>query len=370
MQVLDRYILKLWLAPFIGFFLVVNIVLLFGRLLSAIQAFGDNPIDGMILAEMLLAILPYFLTLTLPFAFFFALLKVLAYLQDNSESDALLAAGISPLGVLRPMFVMTLIAWILLTWTTTTWMPAGQRTFNELYYAVQKTKALPSFTPGQFTQGLDGLTIYHAGEDDQGRLHKFMLEDKRESPASIYMAKQARLERGGDFILLTMNDGVHLEGEDTSVRATYFDTFSISIETEGLGVVKNLSGKSNIPSFLTQEQLTELLNKSGSERYLAEWHRRWLLPTTIFILFLFALPLSQNGKRVGKSRAWMWGVVLMLAVYNVQIVLHKKVAMGLYEVWLMWAGQLAFIIVGFLLSYMVVKTGHFQWNKIFGRFLP
>ncbi len=363
MQVLDRYILKLWFGPFIGFFLIVNIILLFGRLLKAIEAFGENPIDAVIIAKMLFSILPYFIILTLPFAFFFALLKVLSYLQNNSESDAFLAAGISRFRLMRPMLVMAVAFWIFLTWTAMVWMPAGQRSFNELYYAVQKTTAMPSFTPGQFTQGLDGLTIYHAGKDKEGHMQKFVLEDKRASPATIYIAKDAMLQRGGDFLLLTMNDGTYLEGEGLSLRTTSFDTLSLSFNVEGVGTVKGLAGGSKIPSFLSQDELEQLADK-GATRYVAEWHRRWLLPSTIFILFLFVIPLSHQQKRTGKARGWMWGVALMLSIYNIQIVLHKKVALGLSDAWLMWSGQILFMLVGLLLSYLAVKYNHYQWQGI------
>jgi lipopolysaccharide export system permease protein len=278
MKALDRYILKLWFAPFIGFFLVVNIVLLFGRLLRAIQAFGDNPIDGMILAEMLFAILPYFLTLTVPFAFFFALLKVLAYLQENSETDALLAAGISPLRVLRPMFALAILFWVFLTWTAMEWMPAGQRAFSTLYQAVQKTVAIPNFTPGQFTQGFEGLTIYHAGEDDKGNMQRFMLEDKRVSPAAIYLAKQAHISRGNELMLLDMYNGVHLEGEGTNLRATYFDKFSLAVDVGGLGVIEAMPLQNQGPTFLDASELLKRYQQKPSQALQAEWQWRWLLP--------------------------------------------------------------------------------------------
>jgi len=365
MQVLDRYILKLWFAPFIGFFLVVNIVLLFGRLLSAIQAFGDNPIDGMVLAEMLFAILPYFLILTLPLAFFFALLKVLSYLHENSEFDALVAAGVSPFRLLKPMFAVTLVGWGFLTWTAMEWMPAGQRAFNELYYAVQGTASMPTFTPGQFIQGLEGVTIYHDGKDEKGYMQQFILEDRRVAPADIYLAKYANIQRGESLLVLTMYEGVHLEGQALSIRATSFDEFSLSIDIDGVGSIRPVGGGSNIPSFLSMMELKDKIDLLGDPKFTAEWHRRWLLPSTVLILFLFALPFSSQQKRGKKSGVWMWSTALVLVIYNTQILLHKKAALGQVDVWVMWAGQLLFMFTGLLLSFFVVKYSHYSWRAIF-----
>ncbi len=360
MVILDRYVLKLWLAPFLGFFLVITGLLLFGRTLRVIQAFGDNPIESNLLLAMLLAIMPYFLTLTIPFAFFFALLKVLSYLQQNSEADALLAAGISPFRLLRPMLILAVMLWLFLTWTAMQWMPAGQKAFNLLYQAVKETSAMPNFAPQQFTQGFEGLTIYHVGEDELGNMKHFMLEDKREIPPSIYLAKEAKIQRQDHFLVLNMRDGVHLEGKDAALRSTYFTTFSLAIDVEDIGVVKITSDENIRPSMMDMSALTQMMQSNPSIALQAEWHRRWLLPSTIFILLLFALPLSTSTKRSGKSRGWIWGVALLLMIYNVQIALHKQVVMAKLDWWAMWVGQLGFMIVGFILLLFAVKYNHFD----------
>ena len=158
-MILDRYVLKLWFPSFLGFFLVITGVLLFGRIVRMIQAFGNNPIDWGIMLDMVLAIMPYFLTLTIPFAFFFALLKTITYLQQNSEVDALLAAGVSPVHMMRSMFMLSIGLWVFLSWTAMEWMHAGQKSFMGLFQAVKQTSAMPELTPQQFSQGFDGLVI-------------------------------------------------------------------------------------------------------------------------------------------------------------------------------------------------------------------
>jgi len=363
-MILDRYLFRLWFPSFLGFFLVVNIILLFGRGVRAIQAFGDNPINGDILLEMMLAISPYFLLITLPFAFFFAMLKAFTYLQQNSESDALLAAGVSPFRLLRPMFALAVMIWIFLSWTAMEWMPAGQKTFLVLYHAVKSTSVTPTFIPGQFTESLEDLTIYHTGENEQGYMQQFMLEDKRTTPASIYIAKEANIQRHKQFITLNMYDGVHLEGEGPSLRTTYFTTFSFSIDVGDLGIVRIPLHSGDKAIMMSSTELSKAMAQSPNLMMQAEWHRRWLLPSTVFVLFLFALPLSVNGKRSGKSKGWIWGVGLLLIVYNTQIGLFKQVALGRFDWWVMWAGQLSFIMVGLALLMIVIKYDHFNFRNI------
>lgn len=347
-MILDRYILKLWLSSFLGFFLVITGVLLFGRTIRAVQAFGNNPIDWGLLAEMLFAIMPYFLTLTIPFAFFFALIKALSYLQENSETDALLAAGVSPFRLLRPMFILALLIWVFLSWTVMQWMPAGQKIFIELYHAVKQTAAMPSFTPQQFTM-FEGLTIYHAGEDNDGNMTQFMLEDKQGDVDSIYLAKKAKIERKDQFMILSMFDGVHLEGEGNALRSTYFSTYSLSTDIGDTGVIKHLVVGNEKPSLMNIQELNAVLESAPTLIARAEWHRRWILSSSILILVVFAFPLASSAKRSGKNHGWMWGIVLLLLIYNVQLALHKQVVSGKFEWWMMWLGQLFFFFTGLLM---------------------
>lgn len=365
MMILDRYLFKLWVGPFIGFFLVITGLLLFGRVIRAIEVFGNNPVDWGLLLEMVLAIIPYFLTLAIPCAFFFSLLKILKSLQQNSEVEALFAAGVSPLRLLRPMLVIALIMWAFLSWTTMEWMPSSQQKYINIYNAIKKTAAMPKLIPGQFSGGFDDFNIYHVGEDENGLMHKFMLEEKRAQLDSIYISKTAKTERQGQFMILTMYDGVHLEGTGTALRSTYFSTLSISTDIGDMGVIQpmSMSTKQTLPGLMRLSELNAAMEKSPSLAVTAEWHRRWILASTVMILLLFAFPFASSAKRSGKSHEWLLGIALLLVIYNVQIALHKQVILGEFLWWGMWLGQFSFIVFGGILFLSFLKHGHIDLKR-------
>jgi len=356
--VLDRYFLRLWLSPFLGFFLVITGILLFGRSIRVIQDFGQNPIGWPILGSMLWSVMPYFLTLTIPFAFFFALLRTITYLQQNSESDAILAAGISPLRMLRPAFVVACICALFLLWISMVWMPQGQKNAAALTTAISHSSAMPTLVPQQFSEGFNDLTMYYAGEDKQGRLQQFMLEDKRSLKPSLYLAKTAKLERHANFLMLTMYDGVHLEGEGATLRSTYFSTFSLSHDIGEVGMIGPIAIDALKPNMMSAAELLTRLSQNPSIDVVAEWNRRLSLTLTIFILLLFAFPLASSSKRSGKSYGWMFGIALVLVLFNVQIALHKQVLLEQFYWWALWAGQLGFLMVGGLLFRFYMRYGH------------
>ncbi len=346
-MVLDRYILRLWLAPFLGALLVVVGMLLLGRVLKLVGLFADKGVEWGLLVTMLAAILPYFLLITVPMAFFFAMQHVILRLYQNSEMDALRAAGVSYLRMFRSLLLVALLLTALLEITAMVWMPQGQKLFQGLLMAVQKMKPAPSFEPMRFNQDLDHFTIYVQGMSDDGRLQGFMLEDRRAAVPVVYMAEAARLERVGDVLRFTLFDGVRLEGEADKLRSIAFKRYRVGMDPGALGLLKMPQWQARAFEMKGAE-LWRLMRSSGDARpdIIAEWHRRLLLPTTLLVLFVFALPLSHTAKRASKAGAYLMGIALLVLLYNIQLALTQQVSHGDAHWLIMWAGQLAALAMG------------------------
>lgn len=340
-MVLDRYILRLWTGSFLGFFFVVTGVLLLGRALKLLGMFADKGVEWGLMATMLMAILPYFLVITVPIAFFFALQGMFLKLYHSSEMDALRASGISYVRLLRPIFSVAVIIWLLLTVTSLYWMPEGQKSFQGLLLAVQKAKPTPGFDPQRFNHQIEDFTIYVDGENDKGQLQGFMLDDRRYGASVVYVAEWAEIENIGENMSFTLYNGTRLEGSMANLRSLSFDRYQISLNLGELGLLK-------VPEWrirVFEMDISELWDAAvGLKRVdaIAELNRRLLLPTTVLILMLFCLPLSFAPKRSGKAGSYIIGTALLLLVYNVQIVLQQQVHSGYLPWWTMWLGQFLF----------------------------
>jgi len=337
-MVLDRYILRLWAGSFLGFLFVVTGVLLLGRALKLLGMFADKGVEWSLMATMLMAIIPYFLVITVPIAFFFALQGMLLKLYHNSEMDALRASGISYVRLLRPIFSVAVIIWLLLTMTSFYWMPEGQKSFQGLLMAIQKAKPTPGFDPQRFNHQIEDFTIYVDGENDKGQLQGFMLDDRRHGGSVVYIAEWAEIENIGENMSFTLYNGTRLEGSMANLRSLSFDRYQISLNLGKLGLLK-------IPVWRTrvfEMGISELWDAAVQVKRvdaIAELNRRLLLPTTVLILMLFSLPLSFAPKRSGKAGSYIMGTALLLLVYNVQILLQQQVLSGHLPWWTMWLGQ-------------------------------
>jgi len=343
-MVLDRYIFKLWFGPFMGMLLVVTGILLLGRILKLLGMFADKGVEWGIMLTMLMAILPYFLVLTVPMAFFFAMQSMVLKLYETSEMDALRAAGLSYIRIFRSLFFVAIVLWLGLTFTAMQWMPQGQKAFQGLLVAVQKMKPAPGFEPLRFSQDLDDFTVYVSGTNDEGVFQGFMLEDRRSQVTVVYMAESAKLDRVGSELRFTLFHGTRLEGEADDLRSLSFDRYQIAMNLNDLGLLKVPVWRSRVFEMQAGE-LWKLLQATHRPDAVAEWHRRLLMPMSILVLMLFCLPLSHTSKRSGKTGAYIAGVGLVLLTYNLQVMLHQMVFNNASLWWIMWCGQGGLLII-------------------------
>ncbi|MFC1546035.1 LptF/LptG family permease [Pseudomonadota bacterium] len=343
-MVLDRYILRLWAGPFLSFLFIVTGVLLLGRALKLLGMFADKGIEWSIMATMLMAIIPYFLVITVPIALFFALQGMLLKLYQSSEMDALRASGISYARLLKPIFAVALIIWLLLTITSFYWMPVGQKSFHGLVVAIQKAKPAPGFDPQRFNHDLEDFTVYIEGESEDGRLKGFVLEDRRSTIPVVYIAEIAEIVRAGSYLNFKLFNGTRLEGSMSSLRSLSFDQYQVSLNLGELGLLKIPVWHNRVYEMGVSELWSAAFDAKRIDA-IAEFNRRLLLPTTVVLLMLFCLPLSITPKRSGKAGSYIIGIMVIMLIYNTQIALHQQVAAGNLPWWTMWMGQVSLLLL-------------------------
>ncbi|RLL52266.1 YjgP/YjgQ family permease [Mariprofundus sp. EBB-1] len=348
---LDRYMLRLWLGPFAGGLILVLGVLLLGRTLKLLGMVSDSSQAWFLIADLLTLTIPYFLLLTVPMAFFLSMQNTIAGLQQSSEMDVLRASGLSYTRMFRSFFVLVLLLWGSLTYTSMVLLPQGQLGFYNILSKVYALKGAISFSPQRFTQGFDGVTVYVDGEDDKGVYHGVILEDNRDNVSVIYTAQSARFdmtgnEVSGNNLELHMNHGVRLEGQGADQRMLAFDSYQVAIPVSD-GKWK----KYNSIDHVTMMTSTELWNamQNDADGALAEWNRRLLLPTTVLVLFFFTLPLSLTQKRSGKAGSMIAGIALLVIIYNLQLFFHRQVNQGIFPGWSMWLEQSLLLAFGIYL---------------------
>ena len=95
LPMVDRYLLRLMGPPMAAALAVVLIALLLERILRLFNLLAASSAKFELIIDMVGNLVPHYLGLALPAAFFISVFLVIARLGDNNEVDALLASGMS-----------------------------------------------------------------------------------------------------------------------------------------------------------------------------------------------------------------------------------------------------------------------------------
>jgi len=150
----------------------------------------------------------------------------------------------------------------------------------------------------------------------------------------------------GTKLIFTLHHGTRLEGEGDTLRTISFARYQIAENAEAMGLLKLPSWRNRAFEMGVGELRQAIADTPGRPDLVAELHRRFILPSTILLLAIFALPLSIQPKRSGKAAPYMLGIALVLLLYNTQIILHQQVLNGRVGPWAMWLGQGLFLALG------------------------
>ena len=117
LAMMDRYLLQLMGPPMAAALGVVLIALLLERILRLFNLLAASSARFELILDLIGNLVPHYLGLALPAAFFISVFLVVARLGDNNEVDALLASGVSIARLTVPFVgvgaVLTLISVLL-----------------------------------------------------------------------------------------------------------------------------------------------------------------------------------------------------------------------------------------------------------------
>ena len=109
MSILDRYLLQQVLRPMGATVLIALLALLAERALSVVELVLGWRGNVLIVFEMLSYLIPHYMGLALPAAFFIGILFTYSRLSRESELDAMSAGGYGLVQMVRPMVYLALV---------------------------------------------------------------------------------------------------------------------------------------------------------------------------------------------------------------------------------------------------------------------
>ena len=319
MKLIDRYILRLTLWPLLGALGVTLIALLLERVLRLLQLLSDSSDRFGFVAELAANLVPHYLGLTLPTAFFIALFMVVSRLNEGSEIDALLASGVSLTRLAAPYLglaaVLTLVSLILFGFL----QPYSRYTYRAVLHQAQTAGWNGMVQPRTFLSPDPSLTLTADSVDATGQSMQrlFIREVLKDGREQVTTAASGRLVRSPDgrTVTLQMRHGQQLStSAGGRARVLSFESFSLQLPLNG--AEKLLRPRGGDERELT---LSELVRAAGEPNpaipratlwaeLCARLARTFCLP----LLPLLALPLGLSAKRGGRAPGIIIAGLLLL----------------------------------------------------------
>lgn len=320
MSLLDRYILRLTIAPLGAALGVTLVALLLERVLRLLDVLSESSGRLGFVVQLAANLVPHYLGLTLPAGFFIALFVVTTRLNEGSEIDALLASGVSLTRIVAPYLalagVLTLISLVLFGFL----QPYSRYAYRAVMHAAATAGWSGQAEPQTFFAPDQNLMMtadmVDATGEQLGRVFiRKTLPDGREQ---VTTAASGRLVRSltGSTVRLDLTDGQQFStAANGAARVLRFKSFGIDLPLTS--AEKMLRGRGRDARELTLGELLRQAQRPNSmippQELLAEFYARLARSFALPLLPLLALPLGLSAKRGGRAPGIIIAGLLLIA---------------------------------------------------------
>jgi len=323
LSIIDRYLLRMALWPILGATGVTLIALLLERILRLLDLLSGSTDRFGFVAQLAVNLVPHYIGLTLPAAVFIGLVVVVNRMNQASEVDALLAAGVSLTRVAAPYLCLAaaLTAVSLLVFGFL--QPYSRYAYRAVLHAAQNagwSGSVPEATiisPGKDLT----MTADQADAASQRLSGVFIRRNDEQGREEVTTAGMAQMQRtaDGSNVLLELKEGQQLRfnsrGEPELLS---FDTFTMQLPLSG--PEKLLRARGGDERELTLVELAQQAEDGRSvlprETLLAELYGRLARALALPLLPLLALPLGLSAKRSGRAPGIVVGGLLLLGFHH------------------------------------------------------
>jgi lipopolysaccharide export system permease protein len=315
-RIVDRYIAKevaLTVAAVTGVLMLILMSNRFALLLGDAAA-GRLPRET-VFTLLGLASVNYFIVIV-PVALFLAIMLALGRLYRDSEMTTLMACGVGPWQVYRPLFFIALPLTAALALLSLQVAPWAARMNHVIQNSAQHNAQTGSFESGRFKVDADGRgTLYAETVADDGKtLGSVFMETPSEQRLAVITAadgysRDNPQQPGGGMLIL--HDGYRYEGipGQADFRIVKFAEHGIVIEPP-----KPDAGLDSYDAYPTGTLLGIGNLESASEM---QW--RLSVPLSVLLLTALALPLARTSPRQGRYGKLLVAILVYVIFYNLGI---------------------------------------------------
>ena len=385
---LDRYFLRELTSPFFFGVSLFTFFLFLDRIYQLTDLVVTKGVPFHLVLQLLVYMLPSFLTNTLPMALLVAVLLAGGRLSADREIVACKAAGLSLWRLFRPVLVAALAVTLVSGALTMIFAPRMNQAFQLQLFRILQARASSGLKERVFNTTFGDVVIY-VEEVSASRvaLKGLLVSDERDPKLSrIITAGEGRLfsdEKTQRITLRFLNGGVNeadvnpanapedLTRELPSTggaagskryRYTAFQVYDMNLTVESplKTTVRFEKPEKDLGFRALSQKLHELRgDRHGRAPFLVEWHKRIALPMAALIFALVGFPLAVSSQRGGRSIAVVGSLAIIVSYYLMFTTLEGMANRGAIPALVgVWTPNIVFATIGGTLLLIAA----FEWR--------
>ena len=318
-MIIFRYLCREILSATTAVCVILLLVLMSGRFVKYLAKAVTGDMESGVIFAMIGYRIPGFLELTLPLAFFLAVLLSFGRLHIQNEMSVLKACGVSEKRLTGYTLILALFFAAITAWLSLSVAPSGMAKAEALQKAEKQRSELDKLMPKKFYSLSGGKGVTYAegvtedreldevflamavgSEETSNRSLVLVLADKgrqKQAEGSSEDGAEASAER-----YLVLDKGYRVEGipGQHDYQITYFEEYGSRLEDS-----KPLDTEPKTDAISTQD----LLDSDDLElQATLQW--RLSIPLLVLVVTLLAVPLARTNNRQGRFGKLLPAIVL------------------------------------------------------------
>lgn len=334
MSTLDRYLIRQSLAPFFLALGIFTFVLAVQPTLETAKLLLAKGVSLPTVGVLLLTLLPSALSLTIPMAFLTGILMMFGRVSADRESVAMLACGVSPMRLLRPILLLGVVVagidMATLMWVT----PASNQAYRNITFQLLTQLTSADIKPRVFFTQFPGKVLYIRDIRRDGRWGGILMADTTTEPGrpNVTLAESGSLEVDKEhrLVRLVLDEATRYEPGRTDPRV-----YTVSRQKDPISVAipaESVFGSGQLMPGLKEKTITQLrediarhhLDGVPAHQEIMQIHQMFSFPVACLVFAVLGLSLGLSTRKEGRLAGLTLGLGVVLAYYAI---------MGLTEAW-------------------------------------
>ena len=328
LKTVDRYVIREIVPPFLMAVLIFTFLLQLPPLMQELERLVAKGVSWQTVGQIILLLTPQALGLTIPMGLLVGILIGLGRLSGDREGVALLACGVSPYRLLRPILVLSGLAAAVTLYVMISAIPNSNQRYREILYDIIAKKAESDIRPRVFFDDFPNWVLFPRDETPPGQpgwKDLLVAHTGQGGATALYLARSGRLylnyeKRQVNLILTNGTMYRTLEAQGTEVY-DFFGDYYLTLDPNSIFPPMEL------PRGVTEKTIAQLQQTIAEKRAanppisphpeIIAIHQKFSIPVACLVFGVIGLALGLSVAREGKFSGFVVGIAVIFAYYTI-----------------------------------------------------